>query len=120
MDVYISKELSMSRSGLVCLFVLVLMFVIDFPVVDIPKIPIVKDAEAVIGRPATPGSAAGVRRRTRRRTRRRVVRSTRVYVLPAGCTKIISAGVVYYHCGGVYYKPYYEGNTTVYEVVDAP
>jgi hypothetical protein len=29
-------------------------------------------AEAVVGRPATPGSVAGVRRRTRRRVRRRV------------------------------------------------
>ena len=120
MDVYISKELSMSRAGLVCLFVLVLMFVIDFPVVDIPRIPMVKDAEARIGRPASPGSVAGVRRRTRRRTRRRVAIGTRVHALPAGCTKIIRAGVVYHHCGGVYYQPYYEGNTTVYVVVDEP
>jgi len=120
MDLYILKDLSKLRPRLIVLFVLLLMFIIDFPTVDIPNIPIVKDAEARIGRPASPGSVAGVHRRTRRRTRRRVARTTRVYALPAGCIKIIRTGVVYYQCAGVYYKPYYEGNTTVYEVVDAP
>jgi hypothetical protein len=119
MDIYISKELSMSRSGLVCLFVLVLMFVIDFPVVDIPKKFLVKEAEARIGRPATPGSVAGVRRRTRRRTRRRVAVGTHVYALPAGCTTVIVGGVKYHTCGGVYYRPYYEGNKVVY-IVEEP
>jgi hypothetical protein len=44
---------------------------------------------------------------------------TRVYTLPAGCTKVVRGAVSYHHCGGVYYRPYYEGNTVVY-VVEEP
>ena len=51
---------------------------------------IVSEAEARVGRPATPGSVAGVARRT---TRRRIRRST-VYVasLPRGCTTVVIDG----------------------------
>jgi len=45
---------------------------------------------------------------------------TRVLALPAGCSKIVVGGIVYQNCGGVYYKPCYEGTTVVYIVVDAP
>ena len=45
---------------------------------------------------------------------------TRVHVLPTGCGKIIVGGVVYHSCSGVYYKPYYEGTTVIYIVVDGP
>jgi hypothetical protein len=76
-------------------------------------------AEAVVGRPASPTSVAGVKRRTRRRTARRVSAGTRVTVLPSGCTTIVKQGVTYHYCGGVYYRPYYEGNTVVY-VVEEP
>jgi len=96
------------------------MFVIDFPVIDIPKNILVKPAEARIGRPATPGSVAGVHRRTRRRVRRRhIALGTRVYALPTGCTTVIRGGVLYHHCSGVYYRPYYESNKVVY-VVEEP
>lgn len=71
MDVYTEKKLSRAWPRPTLLFMLALMFVIDFPVVDISTNFLVKDAEAVIGRPATPGSVGGVRRRTRRRVLRR-------------------------------------------------
>ena len=80
------------------------------------------EAHAVIGRPLTPVSYAGVARRTTRRTVAAtsyagayyappVVASTAVVtVLPAGCVR---AGA-YYSCGAVRYEPYYNGPTLVY------
>lgn len=123
MDVYIEKKLSRAWSRPILLFMLALMFVIDFPVLDIPSNFLVKDAEAVIGRPGTPGSVGGMRRRTRRRVRRRaavVTYGTRVYALPAGCSKMVVGGVEYHNCNGAYYRPYYQGNQVVYEVVEKP
>ena len=63
---------------------------------------IVSKAQARIGRPATPGSVAGVGRRT---TRRRIRRTT-IYVasLPKGCTTVNIDGAVCYLCGGKYYQ----------------
>ena len=78
----------------------------------------VATAGAVRGRPATPASVGGVRRRTRRRTRRRVVRGMTVASLPAGCTVVARGGVSYHHCGGVWYRPSYQGTTVVYVVED--
>ena len=54
--------------------------------VGVVAIPLASLVEARVGRPATPGSVAGVRRRTRRRTRRRVYRNMTLYSLPYGCT----------------------------------
>lgn len=72
---------------------------------------------ARVGRPATPGSVAGVRRRTRRRTRRRVSVGMSMYSLPYGCANTIyRGGVQYYYCGGIYYRPAYQGTTVVYIV----
>jgi hypothetical protein len=61
-----------------------------------------RDAEARVGRPATPASVAGVARRTTRR----VVRRTAVYVatLPPACTTIVIEGAVLQQCGGTYYQ----------------
>ncbi len=61
-------------------------------------------AEARVGRPATPGSVAGVARRTTRRT----IARTSVYVaaLPRGCSTVVVNGATLSHCGGVYYQPY--------------
>ena len=61
-------------------------------------------AEARIGRPATPGSVAGVARRTTRR----VVRRSTIYVaaLPRGCASVTMSGVVLWHCGATYYQAY--------------
>jgi hypothetical protein len=71
-------------------------------------------AEARIGRPATPVSVAG----TARRTTRRVVRRTTVYIatLPAGCPIVVVDGATLYFCGGVYYQPYQ--NQYVVVVID--
>jgi hypothetical protein len=62
------------------------------------------EAEARIGRPLTPGSVAGVARRTTRRT----IRRTAVYVatLPVGCTTVVIEGATLHQCGGTYYQPY--------------
>ncbi len=82
-------------------------------------IPLSNLVEARVGRPATPGSVAGVRRRTRRRTRRRVYRHMTLYSLPYGCaTTRVRAGVTYYYCGGIWYQPTYQGSTVVYVVTD--
>jgi hypothetical protein len=64
----------------------------------------VKDAHAVVGRPMTPASVAGVARRTTRRT----IRRTSVYAatLPRGCSTVIIDGSSLYSCGGTYYQPY--------------
>ena len=64
----------------------------------------VGEAHAVVGRPATPGSVAGVARRTTRRT----IRRSSIYVaaLPAGCVRTSVNGGVVWRCGGVYYQPY--------------
>lgn len=69
-----------------------------------PFASFVGDAQAKVGRPLTPGSAAGVARRTTRRT----VRRSTIYVsrLPAACVKTTVNGAVLWHCGATYYQPY--------------
>jgi hypothetical protein len=85
--------------------------------VGVIALPVSEPSEARRGRPATPGSVGGVRRRTRRRTRRRVYRHQTLYALPYGChTSRIRAGVNYYYCGGIWYRPTYQGTTVVYIV----
>lgn len=85
------------------------------------------EAHAVIGRPLTPVSYAGVARRTTRRAAYTgayagayhgayyappVVATTAVITtLPAGCG--LAGGV--YVCGAVRYQPYYNGTTVVYQ-----
>ena len=74
-------------------------------------------AAARVGRPASPNSVAGVRRRTRRRTRRRIRRHMTLYSLPYGCHTVrYRSGVKYYYCGGIWYRPAYSGTTVVYIV----
>ena len=71
------------------------------------------------GRPMTPTSVAGVNRRHRRRRRRRVHRHMRLYSLPYGCNNlIVRGGVKYHYCGGIWYRPVYQGTTVVYIVED--
>ena len=87
--------------------------------VGVITLPLSNTGEARVGRPATPGSVAGVRRRTRRRTRRRVYRRQTLYALPYGChTTRVRAGVNYYYCGGIWYRPTYQGTTVIYIVED--
>ena len=62
----------------------------------------VQEAGAVVGRPATPVSVAGVSRRTTRR----VIRRTTIYVvsLPPSCTVVVVEGTSLHFCGGTYYQ----------------
>ena len=76
-------------------------------------------AVARVGRPASPTSVAGVRRRHRRRYRRRVRRHMTLYSLPYGCSVTrVRGGVTYYYCSGIWYRPAYQGTTIVYIVED--
>jgi hypothetical protein len=70
---------------------------------------LVPEAQAVVGRPMTPISYAGVARRTTRRA----IYATSVYraTLPAGCTTVIIEGVTLHQCGTTYYQP--SGSTYV-------
>ncbi|MFC1825127.1 hypothetical protein ACFL9T_20635, partial [Thermodesulfobacteriota bacterium] len=99
---------------------LIMGLILDFPLLETPIRVSVKEAEAVVGRPATPGSVGGVRRRTRRRTRRRWAIGTRMYTLPAGYTTTKVYGTTYYVVDGEYMKKSYEGSNVVYVVVDDP
>lgn len=77
-------------------------------------------ALAKVGRPLTPMSVAGVRRRTRRRTRRRMMYLSigmTVRGLPYGCGGMgLYGGINMYYCGGIYYRPVHQGTTVVYIV----
>ena len=79
-------------------------------------------AEAIVGRPLTPVSYAGVARRTTRRTvaATSAVAAAHVTALPAGCATTSAGGGVYYHCGATWYQPQYSGATVVYVAVEAP
>ncbi|NVB85371.1 MAG: hypothetical protein HOV81_43810 [Kofleriaceae bacterium] len=86
------------------------------------------DSHAIVGRPLTPMSYAGVARRTARRSAYAgayyggayggpayaapvpVAPSGYVTALPGGC--VPSGGV--YVCGSAQYRPYYNGPTVVY------
>jgi hypothetical protein len=72
----------------------------------------IKEAQAVVGRPMTPVSAAGVARRT---TRRMIV-ATSVYVatLPPSCTVVVIEGTSLHQCG----TTYYQASGTQYVVVN--
>lgn len=72
------------------------------------------EAQARLGRPATPRSVGGVARRTTRR----VVRRSTIYIaaLPAGCVVTPINGVNYWRCGGAYYQS--SGNRYVVVYVD--
>jgi hypothetical protein len=77
-----------------------------------PSVSFVSDAQAKIGRPATPGSVAGATRRTTRRVIRRS--TTYVAVLPKGCVRTAVGGVALWQCGTVYYQPYKGSYVVVY------
>jgi hypothetical protein len=73
---------------------------------------LVPTAEAIVGRPLTPVSVAGVARRTTRR----VIRRSTIYVmtLPQPCTTMVIEGTVLQQCGGSYYQPYNNQYVVVY------
>jgi len=76
-----------------------------------------RNAHAIIGRPLTPMSYAGVARRTARRTAYAGAAYGAavppVTTLPAGC---VAAGGVY-TCGAARYQAYYDGPTVVYRTL---
>jgi len=43
-----------------------------------------------------------------------------VGVLPGGCAAVSAPGTVIYNCNSVYYRPYYQGTSLVYQVVTYP
>lgn len=66
-------------------------------------------ANARVGRPATPGSVAGVARRT---TRRSIRRSNQyVNTLPQSCSKVVIEGTTLWLCGSTYYQSYQSYNS---------
>lgn len=71
----------------------------------------INEAGAVVGRPGTPASAAGVARRTTRRTIRRGAYVAR---LPAACPLGTYYGYKLYYCGGTYYQKSGSGYVVVY------
>jgi hypothetical protein len=40
--------------------------------------------------------------------------------LPGGCTTVATGSAVIYHCSNVFYRPYYQGSSLVYQVVMYP
>lgn len=72
---------------------------------------LVPAAEAVVGHPLTPGSYAGVARRT---TRRIVRRGAYVAAVPRGCPYGVHYGYNLYYCGGTYYQKSGSGYVIVY------
>lgn len=68
-------------------------------------------AEARIGRPMTPGSVAGVARRTTRRAYRR---GAYYGALPRGCPRATVYGYAVWSCGGVYYQSSGSGYVVIY------
>lgn len=80
------------------------MLAVDGVMPATPLGPFISKAHAIVGRPVTPGSVAGVARRTTRR----VIRRSTIYVaaLPVGCVRTSVNGTVIWSCGGTYYQPY--------------
>ena len=102
----------------------------------------IPEAQAIVGRPLTPVSYAGVARRTTRRVvavesasvaaastaqasapapapaaapaAGALPLGTVVPSLPSGCTQMTSGGVQYYKCGADYYRSAFQGTNLVY------
>jgi len=112
-----------------------------------PSVVVPIEAQAVVGRPATPRSVAGVSRRTSRRvTTRHVARrpvrygapvagavvagaaitatalaiGTVVASQPSGCHEQIVNGLTYMSCDGTWFQPQYQDGQVVYVVVAPP
>lgn len=124
---------------------LMTLLLLDVPSWVPAPVDFVGQAAAIIGRPLTPLSYAGVARRTSRRIIRHDVAyssaaattyttapapppaqpagapplGTVVTQLPPGCVSSPRGGVEYYNCGGVFYRPVVQGNNLVY-IVENP
>ena len=121
------------------------LWAIDLPTTGLGLPLLAKPAHAVIGAPWTPGSAAGVARRTTRRTvavtsasqqqqaqqqqaqqqqaqqqqqpAAGLPKGTVVSALPSGCSSMTVEGVSMFSCGGALYQPKFQGNQLVYVVM---
>lgn len=121
---------------------LLAIFAADWTVDSPLELRFIPEAQAIIGRPLTPVSYAGVARRTTRRavavTETTAVAAesaaaataappaapapapgalplgTVVSTLPAGCAQMTSGGVQYYKCGADYYRTAFQGTNLVY------
>lgn len=85
----------------------------DIPSGGMPQgMSLIREAQAIVGRPLTPVSVAGVARRTTRR----VIVATTIYVatLPPACTVIVIENVKLHQCG----TTYYQASGTQYVVVN--
>ena len=102
---------TMIRNIILGCCVLVTGLLVDIPLTSVSVRP-VSDAEARLGRPATPASVAGVARRTTRRT----IRRSTIYraSLPRGCTTVVIEGTTLHQCGSTYYQPYNNQYVVVY------
>ena len=95
----------MKRSTVVVVALGLALALSGFPMGGVfENMSLVGEAQAIVGRPLTPVSYAGVARRT---TRRMIYR-TSVYVamLPPACTVVVVEGTTLHMCGGTYYQPY--------------
>jgi len=121
-----------------------LLYLADGAPDALPGMSLIREAQAIVGAPATPVSVAGVARRTTRRvvvaestavaatsqqqaaTAQQQAAAARpagapavgtvVNALPAGCKPEAHNGVEYQNCGGVFYRAAFQGNNLVYVV----
>jgi hypothetical protein len=54
MNTHVTDRVLKQRPSFVLLLLLSFALIIDFPVVDIPNLSLVRNAEAIVGRPASP------------------------------------------------------------------
>jgi hypothetical protein len=96
---------SMKKFGSAAALLAVALAAVEVVGTAVPALSLVSTAEARIGAPWTPRSAAGVARRA---TTWRVLRHTTAWVatLPAGCVRTKVNGFDVWRCGGTYYRAY--------------
>ncbi|MCP3850665.1 MAG: hypothetical protein GY694_10585 [Gammaproteobacteria bacterium] len=85
-------------------------FIIDGSVISTGFV--ISEAEARVGRPATPRSVAGVSRRSTKRSIRRT--NNYIATLPRGCTTVVIDGTSLHQCG----SSYYQKSNTQYVIVN--
>jgi hypothetical protein len=122
---------TMLRKSSIAAFLVTATALLGTLVIDPPGMA-PREAHAVVGRPFTPVSFAGVARRTTRRTAYRSMAYTGAYpgaymggaayvnTLPSGCASSPYSGYPYYNCDSTWYRPYYQGTTIIYQTVPPP
>jgi hypothetical protein len=77
-------------------------------------------AGAAVGVATTAVVAAATRPPTQTVVVAAPVVGTMVTALPGGCATVNTGGGVLYQCSNIYYRPYYQGTTLVYQVATYP